>query len=150
MKRLIYLFVICLIQLFAQAQETTHVEMDEEIICDPIFDQPDFPGGRKALFQYLTDSLRYPEIAIKNNIEGRVICQFKIRNDGSITDVEVVRTSGYSMLDSEAIRLVESMPNWKPGTMYKEGGIRIIIATKYTLPVNFKLPSSLQTKNGRH
>ena len=78
--------------------------------------------------------MKYPEEAQKLGIQGRVICQFVVNKDGSIVDVEVVRSSGDPLLDNEAIRVIRSMPKWKPG---KQRGKPIRV--KYTLPVNFRL-----------
>ena len=67
-------------------------------------------------------------------IEGRVICQFIVEKDGSIGNITVVRTSGNESLDNEAIRVIQSMPKWKPG-LQRGKPVRV----KYTLPINFRL-----------
>ena len=95
---------------------------------------PEFPGGQQALFKYLGDNVKYPVIAQENGIQGRVICQFVVNKDGSIVDIEVVRSGGDPSLDKEAIRVIKSMPKWKPG---KQRGKPVRV--KFTLPVNFKL-----------
>lgn len=84
--------------------------------------------------QFLSNNVKYPPIAQENGIQGRTIVQFVVNKDGSIGDIEVVRSSGYSVFDREAIRVVLSMPRWKPGTQRGKP-----IRVKYTLPVNFKL-----------
>ena len=95
---------------------------------------PEFPGGQQALFKFLSENVKYPVIAQENGIQGRVICQFVVNRDGSIVDVEVVRSAGDASLDKEAVRVIKSMPKWKPG---KQRGKAVRV--KYTLPVNFKL-----------
>ena len=75
----------------------------------------------------------YPVIALENGIQGRVICQFTVWKDGSIRDIVVLRGVDKS-LDKEAIRLIESMPKWKPA---KQRGKAV--ACKYTVPVSFRL-----------
>ena len=95
---------------------------------------PEFPGGTNALFQYLRESIKYPEYAHKKGIQGRVICQFVIERDGSIVDIVIIRSSGEQSLDNEAIRVIQSMPKWKPG-MHKGKAVRV----KYTIPINFRL-----------
>ena len=141
MKRLIYIVTICLFPLWVQAQDTTQVNTGEEIpfIASPM---PEFPGGMKALFQYLADSVRYPEQAIKENIQGRVICLFNVQRDGTLTDIEVVRSSGHSILDEEAIRVFSTMPKWNPATIHKTGGLKDTITMKYSCPITFRLPDT--------
>lgn len=109
------------------------VEEDDQVIFQVVETMPTFPGGDQALFKFLSDNIRYPVIAQENGIQGRVICQFVVNRDGSIVDVEVVRSIDAS-LDREAIRVIKSMPNWKPG-MQRGKAVRV----KYTLPVNFRL-----------
>ena len=81
----------------------------------------------------LGKNVKYPVIAQENNIQGKVIVQFVIERDGSITDVQVVRPVDPS-LDKEAIRVVKSMPKWKPG---KQRGKAVRVS--YTVPINFRL-----------
>lgn len=95
---------------------------------------PEFPGGQQQLFKFLSENVKYPVIAQENGIQGRVICQFVVNKDGSIVDVEVVRSGGDASLDKEAVRVIKSMPKWNPG---KQRGKAVRV--KYTVPVNFKL-----------
>jgi len=109
----------------------------EVTVEDPVFivveKMPVFPGGVDMLFNYLSSSVKYPVEAQKNKIQGRVICQFIINQDGSIGDVNVVKRVDPN-LDAEAIRVIEAMPPWTPG-MQRGKNVRV----KYTLPINFKL-----------
>lgn len=91
---------------------------------------PAFDGN---LQEYLSKNLRYPEAARTNGVEGRVTVQFVVSEDGSISDVKVVRGVG-SGLDEEAKRVVQSMPKWRPG---KQNGNPVKV--QYTLPVKFTL-----------
>ncbi len=91
---------------------------------------PEFPGN---IFKFLSDNIHYPQIAIENQIQGRVYCEFVVNRDGSIVDVKVVRSVDPS-LDREAVRVINSMPKWHPG-MQRDKAVRV----KYTLPINFKL-----------
>ena len=109
-------------------------EEEEEVVFVIVESMPEFPGGQQALFKYLSENVKYPVIAQENGIQGRVICQFVVNKDGSIVDVEVVRSGGDPSLDKEAIRVIKSMPKWKPG---KQRGKPVRV--KYTVPVNFKL-----------
>ena len=109
-------------------------EEEEEVIFMVVESMPEFPGGQQALFKYLAENVKYPVIAQENGIQGRVICQFVVNKDGSIVDVVAVRSSGEASLDKEAIRVIKSMPKWKPG---KQRGKPVRV--KYTIPVAFRL-----------
>ena len=109
-------------------------EEEEEVVFVIVESMPEFPGGQQALFRFLSENVKYPVIAQENGIQGRVICQFVVNKDGSIVDVEVVRSGGDPSLDKEAVRVIKSMPKWKPG---KQRGKPVRV--KYTVPVNFKL-----------
>ena len=109
-------------------------EEEEEVVFVIVETMPEFPGGQQALFKYLSENVKYPAIAQENGIQGRVICQFVVNKDGAIVDVEVVRSGGDASLDKEAIRVIKSMPKWKPG---KQRGKAVRV--KYTVPVNFRL-----------
>lgn len=109
----------------------------EEEAAEEIFvvveEQPEFPGGQAALMKFLSENIRYPVIAQENGIQGRVICSFVVEKDGSITDVQVVRGVDPS-LDKEAVRVIQSMPKWKPG---KQRGKAVRV--RFTLPIVFRL-----------
>ena len=92
---------------------------------------PEFPGGMEALNTYLRNNIRYPQEAQKAGIQGRVVIEFVISKDGSITDAEVAHSVD-PQLDAEALRLIKNMPRWKPG-MRKGQAIRV----KQTLPIRF-------------
>ena len=135
MKRLFPILLACLLPIIAQAQDTIFVDSDgEEYILHRPTPVPEFPGGHKALFEYLSNNVHYPEQAVKDSLEDRVICQILVQADGSITDIKVVRSLGYPELDEEAVRVISEMPKWvwkrDPG---KYAPVR------YIVPVNFKL-----------
>lgn len=109
------------------------VEEEDQVVFQVVEKMPTFPGGDAALFKFLGDNVKYPVIAQENGVQGRVICQFVVNKDGSIVDVEVVRSVDPS-LDKEAIRVIKSMPKWSPGQQRGKP-----VRVKYTLPVNFKL-----------
>ena len=94
-------------------------------------DMPRFPGG--DVQAWLSKHVKYPIIAQENNIQGRVVVQFVIEKDGSITDVRVIRAVDPS-LDKEAVRVIQTMPKWIPG---KQRGKAVRVS--YTVPINFKL-----------
>ena len=96
-------------------------------------DAPEFPGGIQALLDYLKENIKYPAICKDNNIQGRVIVSFVVEKDGSISDPKVVKGVNPS-LDKEAVRVISTMPKWKPG---KQKGITVRV--RYSVPVNFRL-----------
>lgn len=100
----------------------------------PYMTMPEYPGGQGELLYFLSESVQYPEECQKKGIQGKVICQFTVAKNGKIEDVRVVRSGGHPLLDREAMRVLRSMPKWKPGT--KRGKP---IRVKYTVPVNFAL-----------
>ena len=106
---------------------------EENVVFKVVENMPEFPGGQVELMKYLNSNVKYPVIAQENGIQGRVIVQFTVRRDGTIDDVEVVRSADPN-LDKEAIRVIKSMPNWKPG---EQRGKKV--NCKFTVPVVFKL-----------
>ena len=106
---------------------------DSDVPFHIVEKMPSFPGGESALNQYLNKNIKYPPIALENGVSGRVICQFVVNRDGSIVDIEVVRSVDKS-LDNEAIRVIKSMPKWTPGEQRGKP-----VRVKYTLPVNFRI-----------
>ncbi|MBR4811141.1 MAG: energy transducer TonB [Bacteroidaceae bacterium] len=108
-------------------------EPEEEEVFMVVEDQPEFPGGTAALLEYLRKNIKYPAICRENNIQGRVIVSFVVNKDGGIVDPEVIKGVNPS-LDKEALRVISTMPKWKPG--YQRGKP---VRVKYTVPVNFRL-----------
>lgn len=94
---------------------------------------PEFLGGMKELLKFLQENVKYPENAMKNNVQGRVIVQFVVEKDGTPTEFKVLRSVDPD-LDAEALRVMKAMPKWKPG-MQKGQVVRV----KFTVPVSFKL-----------
>ena len=94
---------------------------------------PMFPGGPDAMMQYFQDNIVYPEEAIANSTEGRVVCKFVVKADGSIADAEVLRGVD-PLLDAEAVRVIEAMPKWTPGKVKGEA-----VDAYLSVPVVFRL-----------
>ena len=110
-------------------------EPEEQTIFEVVEQMPEFPnGGMAGLMQYLSKNIKYPTIAQENGTQGRVTVQFVVNRDGSIVDAKVLRGVD-PYLDKEAIRVISSMPKWKPG-MQRGKAVRV----KYTVPVMFRLP----------
>ena len=108
--------------------------VEEETVFQVVEQQPEFPGGMKAMMKYLQDNINYPRISRDNNSQGRAFIRFVVNADGSIQGVEVLKSSGDIYLDKEAVRVVESMPKWSPG---KQAGKPVRVF--FTLPVVFRL-----------
>jgi protein TonB len=121
----------------AQTYVPVLVEEAPEPVAEEIFtfveEYPEFPGGEKALYEYIKNNIRYPEVARTSGITGTVYVQFVVEKDGSISDVKVLRGIGGGCYE-EAVRVVKSMPKWKPG---KQRGQPVRVY--YTLPIDFKL-----------
>lgn len=113
----------------------TYKKPDEPVeIIEPIEiwveHMPEFNGN---IGEYLSKAIKYPTIAIEHEIQGKVYCEFVVNKDGSIVDVKIVKGIDRS-LDEEAMRVIKSMPSWKPGKVNGKP-----VRVRYTLPVNFKL-----------
>jgi protein TonB len=94
---------------------------------------PEFPGGDDALSAYLSKNIKYPKQANEQGISGRVVINFVVNENGDIADVKVARGIGCGC-DEEAMRVVRSMPNWRPG---KQNGKAVRVS--YSLPITFEL-----------
>ena len=130
------------VQTIAVPQDTVKVnyipvEVKEQLQGTPVFEvveqMPEFPGGMDAMMEYLQKNLRYPQSAKEAKTQGRVSVQFVIDKEGNVTNPNVLRSVDKDM-DAEAIRLVKSMPKWKPGMQKGQA-----VAVKYTVPVLFRL-----------
>lgn len=94
---------------------------------------PEFPGGMKECLNFLARNVKYPTKAQEAGKQGRVIVQFIVQKDGSLSDLHVLRPVD-PWLDAEAIRVIGTMPKWKPGMQHGQA-----VAVKFTLPVTFML-----------
>ena len=114
-------------------KKASNSEPQEKVIFQVVEQMPEFPGGMGEAMKFLAKNMKYPVAAQQAKIEGRVIVQFVVERDGSVSDVKVM--SGVSPeLDAEAIRVVSMMPKWIPG---KQRGKAV--AVKYTMPIMFRL-----------
>ena len=117
-----------------KVEEDKRDEVEENVVFKVVETMPSFPGGDAALMKFISDNVRYPAIAQENGIQGRAICQFTVEKDGSISDIQIVRSAGDETLDKEAKRVIKSMPKWSPG---KQRGKAVRVS--YTIPINFRL-----------
>lgn len=108
-------------------------ENDSEACFTVVEEFPEFPGGTDSLMAFIKKNLRYPELLAESSILGRVTLSFVVEKDGSITDIQEMRSPS-EYLTEEAIRVVQLMPKWKPG---KQRGQAVRV--KYMIPITFRL-----------
>ena len=121
--------------------EETIVEDADEVATEPLEEalpvaeqMPEFPGGMGELMKYLGENIQYPSKAKDNQWEGVALCQFIVEKDGSINEAKILQSSGYELLDTEALRVILNMPKWTAG-MQNGDSVRV----KFALPISFKL-----------
>jgi len=120
----------------AMDSSVAKIDMQEEdVLLGVIEETPEFPGGIVKLAEFIYNNIKYPQEAIDAGIEGRVFLSFMVEEDGSITEVKVMKGLGYGC-DEEAVRVVSNMPKWKPGKNWRDGKPTRFA---YTLPVKFML-----------
>ena len=105
----------------------------KDFVFNVVEQMPSFPGGKKAMMEYLKENTEYPAKAVKNKIQGRVIVQFTVDEKGRLSDIKVVKSVEPS-LNAEAVRVIKSMPRWNPGMQNGKA-----VKVRYTLPVTFRL-----------
>ena len=131
-------------------KEEIVVEEKKEVeqVFTAVEQMPQFPGGDAELMRYISSNIKYPTMAMENNIQGRVVVQFVVTKSGKIGEVKVVRSKDPDLdkeavrvvkslpnfLDKEAVRVVKSLPNFIPGKMNGQA-----VNVWYTLPITFKL-----------
>lgn len=119
----------------SMASDTAETKYGKEFPCIPeTF--PQFPGGHIALVEYLSKNIKFPKEKEKENVRARVVASFTVDKDGSITDAKIVRSQGEAF-DNEALRVINGMPKWIPGTQNGKA-----VSVKYTLPITFSTTDS--------
>lgn len=140
---------VCMTVQFTNVSKDVDVKTVPEDDDDKVYQvcekAPEFPGGMDAMMKYLYENIKYPAEAEAAGKDGRAIVQFIVKKDGSIGNVEIIRSSGDNSLDTEAIRVIASMPKWNPGT---QGGKPVNV--KFALPVVFKVQKSAKKLSGTH
>lgn len=111
---------------------SVNVSAQDEPMLQPEI-APEYPGGTVAMLSYIQQNLKYPEGAKEQEIQGRVIVQFTIEKDGTVSDVNVVKSVD-PLVDAEVVRIVSDMPAWKPG-MHEGKPVRV----SYSIPIRFRL-----------
>ena len=133
MKKLILMLLMAVCCLMTANAQKTVVSQTDPKVFDTVEQMPEYPGGMQAMIEFLQTNMKYPEDAAKQKVEGRVMVQFVVETDGSVTDVHVAKQV-FPSLDAEAIRVVQAMPKWTPG---KEKGK--VVRVKYNLPIVFRM-----------
>lgn len=127
------LFTLHSISTSAQVKSSKTESIDDNRVYEIVDVQPKFPGGLAAMMAFIQDSIRYPEEAMDNGIEGTAVVQFIVERDGSISDIQIVRDPGGG-LGREVGRVIKLMPKWKPGKQ-RDNAVRV----KMSAPVRFRL-----------
>lgn len=109
------------------------VQEEEEEIWVSVEEDPEFPGGLEALAKFLAENIQYPQLAKENNITGKVYLTFVVEKNGTVGNVKILRDIGGGC-GAEAVRVVKSMPKWKPGKQQGQA-----VRTQFNLPIGFYL-----------
>ena len=120
------------VEVVEQKQEEVQ-EKEEQQVFVVVEEMPEFPGGELALRTYIAKAIVYPTVAQENGIQGKVFVTFVVNKDGSVSNAKIARGVDAS-LDAEALRVVSTLPKWKPG---KQRGVPVRVS--YTVPISFKL-----------
>lgn len=117
----------------AQQPQTGVKNNTEEQVFIVVEEMPEYPGGMSEFMKFIAKNIKYPADALQGKVEGRVIARFVVCKDGSISDIEIMRSVSPS-LDAEAVRVLKLMPKWKPGRQRGKA-----VPVKFTVPVTFRL-----------
>ena len=120
-------------QVYAKVEKVEEEQTSQKAVFVLVEEMPQFPGGQDAMNRWIAYNIKYPAEAVKKNITGQVYVRFVVSSSGKISDVKVVQPVN-PLLDEEAVRVISSMPDWKPGM---QGGKPVDVYIK--VPVNFNL-----------
>jgi protein TonB len=118
---------------YVEPEKPKVVEVEEPDFFVVVEDMPEYPGGEQAMYKWLGKNIKYPQVAKENGIEGKVFVRFIVDQTGKVKDAQVVRGIGGGC-DEEALRVVNQMPDWKPG---KQRGKPVKV--QFTIPIHFQL-----------
>lgn len=144
MGRSLFLFLAftCSLSVFSSSGKnniiTSYLRSDSTAMETEIFEKtevmPSYPGGVQELVKFISNHLRYPKLARKNGLEGKVIIKFYVDVDGQVKEPVVLKDGVGGGAAEEAVRVISAMPRWKPG-MKDAVPVRVY----YTIPISFKL-----------
>jgi periplasmic protein TonB len=129
----ILIFMLAATLLFFSGKISAQNKTVGEKVYQEVEEWPEFPGGANALRNFISNSIKYPDHALRNRIKGRVYVTFVVAKDGTVTDAKIARGVD-PFLDSEALRVANSLPKFKPG---KQDGEAVNVS--FTMPINFEL-----------
>ena len=130
MKKLILLAAVAL---FCGTSAMAQTDEVDDAVFVVVEKSPEFPGGNDSLYAFIGRNIKYPEAAKKNKIEGRVFVTFVVEKDGQVSSAKILRDIGGGC-GEEALRVVNSMPKWTPGTQ-RGNPVRV----QFNLPIMFQL-----------
>jgi protein TonB len=135
MRKTIFIIVLLLSAFLVKAKSNDAVKRQaaDTVVFSTVEHEPEFPGGMKKFHKYLVKHLHYPDILAYTNVPGKVLIQFIVEKDGSVTHAKIVKSLEEN-LDKEALRVLSNSPKWKPGT---QNGYKV--RTYYTVPINFTI-----------
>ncbi|GHB68698.1 energy transducer TonB [Persicitalea jodogahamensis] len=124
-----------------EAEQSDYENIDEQVYT-VVEEQPEYPGGMSAMYDFLGDNIVYTDEAKTKNVTGKVFVSFIVGSNGKIRDVKLLKGIGFG-LDEEALRVVKAMPEWTPG---RQSGEKVSV--KYVLPVSFALKQRAISRQG--
>ncbi len=137
MKKILSLTLLSLFTVLGSSKLKAQDNADTAVFV-VVEEQPQFRGGEKARAQYLIKEVKYPAEAVDKGIEGVVFVRFIVEKDGSLSNVHIIR-GVHELLDQEALRVVQNMPEWKPGQNNGEA-----VRVQFDMPIRFKLDKSIR------
>jgi len=133
MKKYLFLALFIFATISLKAQKMVTITADNNAVYNTVEVQPIPPNGMAGFYKFLSDHIKYPAKERADHVQGKVIMQFVIERDGSLTDIKILRSPAEA-LATEAVRVVKAAGNWTPGT---QGGKKVRV--QFTIPVNFTL-----------
>lgn len=132
MKNLLFILLLIL-PFVGYSQHDSKKDSTDKRVYTSVDVMPEFPGGEAEMYKYISKNIKYPKDARRKKIQGRVFLNFVVSEVGEITQAKVLRGL-YKSIDEEALRVINNMPNWKPGTHNGKA-----VKVNFNIPLNFKL-----------
>ena len=146
MKHKLYLFLLFIcISTSSFGQVPTKIDSTENSILEIAEQMPMFPGGENALYKFLGQNFKYPEVARQAGLQGKLMVEFVVRKTGKITDVKIIKGVVGGGCEEEVIRVFSIMPNWTPG-IQKGDAVNVRFRMPFVLKLNDNKPEKKKTK----
>ncbi|MFW5832307.1 MAG: energy transducer TonB [Prolixibacteraceae bacterium] len=133
MKTVKLMIPVALLMVVSFSISAQNNENKNKVYFEEVDEMPEYPGGKEALFKFISENVQYPENAKKEGVTGKVYVSFVVDKNGSVSDVEIARGVD-SELDKEAVRVLKKLEKWKPGK--KDGEL---VKVGFTMPIHFAL-----------